>query len=53
MGSDLLVRDPGLPRNLDIIPRVPRIGVTSSRTRRAQLSSMPLSLKPAASLIMS
>ncbi|CAL8468747.1 g8287 [Coccomyxa elongata] len=32
VGSDLLVRDPGLPANLDIIPRVARIGVTSSRT---------------------
>ncbi len=32
MGSDLLVRDPGLPHNLNIIPRVSRIGVTSSRT---------------------
>jgi hypothetical protein len=32
VGSDLLVRDPGLPHNLDIIPRVARIGVTSSRT---------------------
>ncbi len=26
------MRDPGLPANLDIIPRVARIGVTSSRT---------------------
>ncbi|EIE22289.1 RNI-like protein [Coccomyxa subellipsoidea C-169] len=32
VGSDLLVRDPGLPHNLNIIPRVSRIGVTSSRT---------------------
>jgi hypothetical protein len=46
VGSDLLVRDPGLPRNLDIIPRVRRIGVTSSRTRRGALLLCPLLLSP-------
>lgn len=55
VGSDLLVRDPGLPANLDIIPRVARIGVTSSRTAlhlaavralaaRSEITSFALSL---------
>ena len=33
VGSDVLVRDPGLPNNLTIIPRVPIVKVTSSRTK--------------------
>ena len=33
VGSDVLVRDPGLPNNLGIIPSVPVIRVTSSRTK--------------------
>ncbi|CAL5221478.1 g3677 [Coccomyxa viridis] len=33
VGSDVLVRDPGLPYNLGIIPSVPIIKVTSSRTK--------------------
>ena len=33
VGSDVLVRDPGLPHNLGIIPSVPIIKVTSSRTK--------------------
>jgi len=33
VGSDVLVRDPGLPGNLGIIPSVPVIKVTSSRTK--------------------
>ena len=40
VGSDLLVREPGLPENLDIIPHVPCIGVTSSRTAMHLVSAL-------------
>jgi hypothetical protein len=46
VGSDLLVRDPGLPHNLDIIPRVPRLGVTSSRTALHLAAVRALAARP-------
>ena len=40
------MREPGLPGNLDIIPRVPKIGVTSSRTTLHLAAVRALATRP-------
>lgn len=46
IGSDLLVLPPGLPRNMAIVPRVPEIAVTASRTVEHALAMRALATRP-------
>ena len=45
IGSDLLVLPPGLPRNMAIVPRVPEIAVTASRTVEHALAMRALATR--------
>ena len=46
IGSDLLVLPPGLPRNMAVVPRVPEIAVTASRTMEHALAMRALATRP-------
>ncbi|KAK9844038.1 hypothetical protein WJX81_002646 [Elliptochloris bilobata] len=46
IGSDLLVLPPGLPRNMAIVPRVPEVAVTASRTVEHALAMRALATRP-------